>query len=153
MAITPTASATPLHAQLASNPKVLINAPEEGAPSSRPKLIHVDAIPIRVPIRFASVVSRVNIVGCKEKKAPVKNPYRITSTKRPAACGSAFRQSTSSDSENTDVTIMLNGPRHLVTAGMLGRILPGTDAALSTVTRYAATPASMMFFSSAKVAT
>lgn len=135
IAIIPTASATPLHAQLASNPNDLINAPDDGAPTSNPKLIHVDAIPILVPIRFTSVVSRAKIVGCNEKKAPVKKPYRMTNAKSPAACGAALRQRTISDSEKTDTTIIFNGPSRLVTAGILGRILPGTDAALRMITR------------------
>lgn len=99
------ARVAPLHAQLAGNPYVLHSPPPDGAPSKSPILQIVDAIPVLVPILLGSSVSRAKIVGCKVKKAPVKKPYRIIMTRRPARFGPALKESTMMAIETTDTTI------------------------------------------------
>lgn len=139
-AITTAAEArvAPLQAQLAGKPYVFHNPPPDGAPSKSPTLQTVDAIPVLVPIRPGSSVSRAKMVGCRVKKAPVKKPYRMIMTKRPARFGPALKESTMIAIEVTDATIIFNGPRRSMRQGMLGSTRPNTEAPFNMDTKYSA---------------
>lgn len=138
--IAPEARVAPLQAQLAGKPYVLHKPPPDGAPSSSPTLHTVDAIPVLVPIRLGSSVSRAKMVGCRVKKAPVKKPYRMIMAKRPAKFGLALKESTMIAIEATDVTIIFNGPKRRVRQGMLGSTRPNTEAPFNMDTKYSAVP-------------